>query len=270
VNKLPDRPSDDGEKLPARQLSTEQFEMVIRRAAELQARSSEDPGAEVMAEEEVLKIGRELGLSHRNLSQALAEVRGTRQEQSGFRTRTLGDALVAYSHEVPGSVAEVSQRMERYLAEHEYMVVLRRLPSSTVFVKARGVMAVIGQSTSQLFNKSPPLGLENIEVSVQPLEEQRSYISVSTDLSSRRTGYAAGGAVAGGTATGVGSLALAIAIAPPAALLALPALGLAAYLTREAYSANARGVRVRLENLLDRLEHGELPKQTSLWRRTGF
>lgn len=270
MNHLPDRPRDDGEKLPARQLSNEQFEMVIRRAAELQARSSEDPGAEAMAEEEVLKIGRELGLSHRNLAQALAEVRGARQEQSGFLTRTLGDALVACSREVPGSAAEVGQLLERYLVEHEYMVVLRRLPSRTVFVKARGVMAVIGQSTSQLFNKSPPLGLDNVEVSVQPLEERRSFASISSDLSRRRTGYAAGGAVAGGTATGVGSLALAIAIAPPAALLALPALGVAAYLTREAYSANARSVRVRLENLLDRLEHGELPRQTSRWRRTGF
>jgi len=244
--------------------------MVIRRAAELQARSSEDPGADVMAEEEVLRIGRELGLSNRNLTQALAEVRGERKEQSGFLTRTLGEALIACSREVPGSAAEVSQRMERYLIDHEYMVVLRRLRFRTVFVKARGVMAVIGQSTSQLFKKSPPLGLENVEISVQPLEEQRSYISIATDLSSRRTGYAAGGAVAGGTATGVGSLALAIAIAPPAALIALPALGVAAYLTREAYSANARSVRVRLENLLDRLEHGELPRENSRWRRTGF
>jgi hypothetical protein len=269
VNNLPDRPRPDGEKLPARQLSSEQFEMVIRRAAELQARSAEEPGTEVMSEEEVVRIGRELGLSPANLSQALAEVRSGHPEEAGVMTRLLGEAVIDCSRTIHGSPNEVRQRMERYLVDHEYMVVLRRLPGRILFTKARGVMAAIGLSTSQLFNRSPPLGLENVDLSVQPLEEGRSYVTLATDIAGRRSGYAATGVLAGGAATGVGSLALAVAIAPPAALLALPALGIAAYATREAYASTAARVRTRLESVLDRLEHGELPRSGPRWR-AGF
>ncbi len=269
MNQLPDRARPEGENLPARQLSNEQFEMVIRRAAELQARSAEDPGAEVMAEAEVVRIGRELGLSPANLTQALAEVRGVRREEPGFLSRAMGVAVVSCARAVRGSDSEVRQRMERYLVDHEYMVVQRRLPERIIFAKARGVMAVIGLSTSQLFNRAPPLGLENVELSVQPLEEGRAYVTLATDLSGRRTGYAAGGAAIGSAVTTMGSLALAIAVAPPAALLALPALGVAAAAARGAYGSTVNRVKTQLESVLDKLEHDELPRATPRWR-TGF
>ncbi len=256
--------------MPVPQLSSQQFEMVIRRAAELQARSAEDPGSEVMAEGEALRIGRELGLSDRHLSQALAEVRNAPQEESGFLSRAMGEAVIACSRAIPGNAEEVRRLVETYLLEHEFMVVLRRLPGRTIYVKARGVLAVIGLSTKQLFNRSPPLELDGLELSVQPLEEGQSFVTISTDLSGKRAGYAAGGAAVGGTMTGIGSLALAVAIAPPAAVLALPVLGIAAIATRGAYASNARKVRVQLESLLDRLEHGELPRSNPGWKRTGF
>jgi hypothetical protein len=269
VNRLPDRLRPEEER-PVPQLSSQQFEMVIRRAAELQARSAEEPGSEIMAEDEALRIGRELGLSDRHLSQALAEVRSAPKEESGFLSRAIGEAVIACSRTVPGNADAVRALLENYLLEHEFMVVLRRLPGRTVYVKARGVLAVIGLSTKQLFNRSPPLALDGLELSVQPLEEGYSFVTISTDLSGKRAGYAAGGVAVGGTMTGMGSLALAIAIAPPAAVLALPVLGIAAIATRGAYAANARKIRVQLESLLDRLEHGELPKSKPGWKRTGF
>ena len=71
-----------GETLPQRHLSTEQFELVIRRAAELQA-SAAEAGGEEMSEGEIVRIGRELGLSGRYLQQALAEVRGRGRRGAG-------------------------------------------------------------------------------------------------------------------------------------------------------------------------------------------
>ena len=57
-NGFPDRP--DSSLVPAeRKLTQEQFEMVIRRAAELQARAAEDPSGTALTEEEAIRIGRE-------------------------------------------------------------------------------------------------------------------------------------------------------------------------------------------------------------------
>jgi hypothetical protein len=51
---------------------------------------------------------------------------------------------------------------------------------------------------------------------------------------------------------------LGIAVAPPAALVAIPVAAALGYAWRYGYQAAARKALVQLEALLDRLEHGEL------------
>lgn len=245
--------------------------MVIRRAAELQARSVEDPGSGGMAEEEVIRIGRELGLSGQHLAQALAEVRTSGAAERGILTRAMGEAVIDCTRSVRRDAAVVRQQLERYLLDHEYMVVQRRLPDRTIYVRASGVITVISLSTSNMFRRSPPLNLKSLAVSVQPAGTGECFVSVSTDLSGARAGYAAGGAALGAGVAGTGAAVLAIAVAPPAALVALPALWLAGYVARESYAAAARKARIGLESLLDRLEHGELPVSGGAkWIGTGF
>jgi len=82
ANRFPDRP--EGLNLPAeRQLTQEQFEMVIRRAAELQARAAEDPAGGALTEAEAIRIGREIGISPVHLRRALAETGATRRGEGG-------------------------------------------------------------------------------------------------------------------------------------------------------------------------------------------
>ncbi|MDP9348541.1 MAG: hypothetical protein M3P24_05270, partial [Gemmatimonadota bacterium] len=58
--------------LPARRLSSQELEAVIRRAVELQAAAGGDDG---ITEGEVLRVGGELGLSPELVRRALADVR---------------------------------------------------------------------------------------------------------------------------------------------------------------------------------------------------
>jgi hypothetical protein len=124
-------------------------------------------------------------------------------------------------------------------------------------------MAGIQRATSEVFGKTPLLKVKNLEVSVRTLEPGSSFVTLATDLSGERTGHAVGGAVMGGGFGGTSALVLGIAVAPAAALIAVPIAAAFAYGWRYGYQSEARKVSVQLESLLDRLEHGELPRRRS-------
>ncbi len=257
MSNVPDRPRPPAP--PAeRTLSSGDFELVIRRAAELQAREAEQ-GADSMSESEVIRIGRELGLSTRHLNQALVEVGGHATEESGLFVKLFGPASIRASRAVVGDAREVATRLERHLTEREYLAVLRRLPDRVLFTRATGVAAAVGRASSQIFSGVPLLNVGNLEVAVQPLEDGYSYATLATSLASERTATAAGSILGGGSAAAVVGAVAAIAVAPPAALVALPVLGGVAYGGHAYYESLIAKTQVQLEALLDRLEHNELP-----------
>jgi hypothetical protein len=261
VTRLPDRPRKDA--APAQRLSNEEFEMVIRRAAELQARSVEEAGADGVSEEDALRIGRELGLSGAALGRALAEVRGGAVDEQGAMVKLLGPARISVSRAVAGDARALARVLEEHLEDVQYLVVQRRLADRTVFVKASGVLAAVGRTTTEIFRRAPLLGVENLDVSVRELEPGLCYVGLSTDLGGERTSRAVGGAVMGGVLGGTGALVLGIAVAPAAAVVAVPIAAASLAGWRYGYQAAARKATVQLEALLDRLEHGELPPRSS-------
>ncbi len=247
-----------GDHTPSARLTNEQFELVIRRAAELQARSVEEPGAEGLSEEEALRIGRELGLSGEHMGQALAEVRSGAVPEDGVVARVMGPARFSVSRTVRGDAVRIGKTLERYLIEHEYLVVQRRLRDSTVFVRATGVLATVARATTGMFRKSPLLDLQTLKVSVRQLDPELASVLVSTDLSGERRDNLLGGSAMGGTIGAVVGATLGFGVAPVAAIVALPVFGASVAGFRHAYRGAARKAVVQLESLLDRLEHGEL------------
>ncbi len=239
--------------------------MVIRRAAELQARDAERFGAEGISESEALRIGRELGLSMEHLHQALAEVSDTSPPEGGLLVRLFGPRVVHAYRTVAGDAAAISARLERYLIEREFLTVLRRFPERVIFTRASGAAAVVGRAASQIFSRSPLLPVENLEVSVRPLGEGHAHVYLATSLSRPRTAAAATSIIGGTTGAGLAGAALGIAVAPPAALVALPILGLSILGGRAYYRGLGERVQVQLESLLDRLAHDELPQPVRGW-----
>jgi hypothetical protein len=263
VTKLPDRPTPPSH--PERRLSNRDFELVIRRAAELQAREAEDVGGAGMTEDEIMRIGRELGLSTQHLHRALAEVGSDIVRESGLFVRLFGPANVRANRAVAGEVEDIARLLERYLVEREFLTVLRRFPDRVLYTRATGFAAAMGRATSHILSRSPLLKVGNLEVGVRPLDEGYAYVTLAASLGTQRTAAAASAFVGGGTGAAIAGAALGIAIAPPAALLALPVLGGALYGGHVYYEGVLRAVQVQLESLLDRLEHGELPQPLRGW-----
>jgi hypothetical protein len=261
VTNLPEKSTGaSGGNLPAR-LTNRDFELVIRRAAELQARDAEGSDGDGIDEVEVLRIGRELGLSTQHLHRALAEVQGSGPPEAGAMTWMFGPSAISVGRTVRGDAAQVAKVLESYLVGREYLSVLRRLPDRVLYTRAAGATAAVGRAMSKAFNRRPPLVISNLETTVRRIEDDFAYVGLTTTLSGQRVGTAI--TSLGGGLWGGGALAafLGIAVAPVAALAGIPILLGAAYGGHVYYEGVVERIQTQLESLLDRLEHGELIPQ---------
>jgi hypothetical protein len=255
-----------GGSLPERRLTNEQFELVIRRAAELQARAAERT-EEGLSEQEVIRIGRELGLSGESLGRALAEVRGRPDGEEGWAERLFGDAVVSASRTVPGDADEVRSSLETYLIEREWLAPVRRFPDRTLYEKARGldVARALTRAREALGGVRQPFvgaGFDlktarSVEVAVQQLEPGFSHVRMTADLSNTRAGFATGTLVGGGGSAVAVATVLGIAVAPAAALLGLPVLGGIWFGLRAGQQHVASRAQLHLDAILDALERKE-------------
>lgn len=246
-----------GSNLPARRLSSQELEAVIRRAVELQsAAGTPDEG---ISEGEVIRIGQELGLDPATVRRAITDVRGRPPEERGLLARTMGPGGIRAARTVRRPAAAVGLLVEEYLLKCEYMVVQRRFPDRTRYVRGTGVAAVMGRAARKFGASHAAMDLPQLDVSVAVLDAGTCLVEVSVDTSGTRAGLAAGAATAGGgVAAGIASFALATTVADPVALLGLPALLGSWAGFRGIYGAVQRSTQDKLESFLDRLEHNEL------------
>jgi hypothetical protein len=247
----------EGGDLPARRLSSQELEAVIRRAVELQAAA--EGGDDGITEGEVLRIGKELGLAPEVVRRAIADIRSRPVEEKGLVAGVMGPGVVRAARTVRRPAAEVGLLMEQYLFRCEYMVVLRRFSDRTRYVPASGMGAALGRAAYRLRAQHTALGFHQLDVGVSAVDDDCTLVELSMELRGMRKGLAAGGVGSGGA---LAALAGAFAWATPApdllALAGLPALAATLLGSRGIYRAAARSRQEKLESLLDRLEHGEL------------
>lgn len=270
MTNLPDKPrvpADGG--LPAR-LTNRDFELVIRRAAELQARDAEDPSGDGVDTAEVLRIGKELGLSDQHMHRALAEVQGSESGEAGMMTSVYGPSSIRIGRVMRGNAQALSSVLENHLVTREYLTVLRRMPDRTLFTPSAGATAAVGRAMSRAFNRRPPLDFSNLELTARKIEDDYAYVSLGTTLGPQRTGTAVASIAGGVSGGGLLAAFLGIAVAPVAAVGGVPILLAALYGGKLYYSNALEQAHVQLESLLDRLEHGDLTPRTQPSGFMGF
>jgi hypothetical protein len=256
-----------GSKAVARRLSTEQVEAVVRRAIELQTHEADATGDAGVSDEELVRIGGELGIAPSHMRRALAEVgAGARQEPGGG---LLGAARVSATRVVPGRVEVLRAHIEKYLLDTQYLAVQRRLHDRTIYEKSTGFhvemvrvvdatrVMVLGGRPRRIGAGFDPRTARSMEVSVSRLDDTSSYVTLTLDLGNQRTGYWFGINASAGAGAIAASIAAAAMIAPPAALVALPIMSASILGTRALYGAVTERARLHLEALLDHLERGE-------------
>ena len=112
---------DDARTPPDRSITRPQLELVIRRAVELYAAQTD--ADERLSEDEVLRIGKELGLPAAIVRQAIYEAPAPAAES--IVDRWFGAAAVSVSRAVQLPEGDVASRLEEYLATREYLALCR-------------------------------------------------------------------------------------------------------------------------------------------------
>ncbi|OYV67592.1 MAG: hypothetical protein B7Z72_09435, partial [Gemmatimonadetes bacterium 21-71-4] len=249
-----------GELVP-RKITREQLERIIQRAAELQA--GEMDTGEGMTEQELLKLGSEVGIPGRFLRQALyEEAAGGAALDRGFLGRWVGPKMVLAHRVVPGERAALEQAVGEYMTEEEAMTPKRRLPDRTVWERQKGLLAEMKRGFS-LEGKAYHLA-RAVDVSVQltALEDGYCHAEMAADVSNLRESALAGA----GTLLGTGLVAaVVLAVIPGLAPLAvLPLLGglVLAGVVARTHARKASRMQIALEQVLDRVERDEVrPRQ---------
>lgn len=266
MTNLPDSPRPPAAP-PERKLTPEQFEQVIRRAAELQARGSDDSANDGISHSELIRIGREIGISPAYLQRALAETAGASSAERTMPEKLFGPGGARAARTVPGEASAVGAQVERYLVEREWLAPVRRFADRTVYQKGRGIdiaRVVTSALDVVVSSKQPQVGagykLRNarqVEVAVQPLEAGFSYVTIQVDLRNARAALGAAGIVTGWGGGIAVAAVLGVAVDPAAALLGLPVLGGSTLGFRAIQRHTVEHAQTHIESLLDCLERGE-------------
>jgi hypothetical protein len=257
-----------GANLPERgpALDRSALERVLARAAELHAQESAEPGF-ALTDEQIVELGREVGLAPHAIRQAIAEERGkvAVPPEPGARGSVYGPSAISASRVMPGTPAAAITATDTMLRDSLGFDVSRRFPSGAQWSPKHGFF---DSMRAQFARDAEGVDLRLADVvtlSATALDGERCHVRVDADVSSaRRSAVWAGGGFS--IASAVAAFVVGISGAP--VLLAVPVLlggsGLAVAQSRASYQRTVRKVAVALEQLLDRLEYGPARRRASI------
>jgi hypothetical protein len=262
-----------GEGTPAR-IDRAALDRIIQRAAELQ--TADRDLADELTPDQVLALGREVGIPHRYLQQALLEER-TRLvavQPAGTWERIAGPGQVMAQRTVPGTVAAVEAALAEWMEEKELFCIQRRQPGRITWEPLSGMAAAIRRSTAAFKRGSSAMMLARaatVSATVVALEPGRCHVALTADVRKARAEFVGGGAAVAGAGMVSAGLMVVLGALLPVALLPLPvAVGVGLGVARQYRSAVAR-IQLGLERALDQLEDGGThPERRLPGRSTGL
>ncbi|MCG8468144.1 MAG: hypothetical protein MJB57_08025 [Gemmatimonadetes bacterium] len=286
VDERRDIPAEDQtpDPLPVRRspgdvaVTQEQLERVIRRASDLQFRSSTSVGG-TLQPNDVVQIGAEVGLDERHVRQALAEVQAASlipspPEDDGFVRKFIGSAIVRASRVVPGDQGHVERNLDVYLKEKELLKQVRSRPGRSLWEPAAGLVSQMRRAMDVGGHGYMLAKARSVQVAIEPLESGWSLVTITADIGNIRGEHAGGfvfGFGFGGIAAGVGlAVATGGGILPilGAVAVASGAVGAATWGARASVRKQHERMELALQGLLDRLERGEsLHEEAEPWHR---
>lgn len=259
--------------MPGELISREALERIIQRAAELQ--SAEREIGETLSSDELISLGREVGIPVRYLQQALLEERARigSAASAGLMERIAGPGEVRAQRVVPIEAEAAERALIRWMEANELLCIQRQQPGRITWEPIGGFQAAIRRSTAALGAGKRPFMLSRaatVSASVLALESGYSHIALTADARKVRGEYLTSGAALAGAGAAATATMVALGALLPVALLPLPfALGVGYTVLRRYGPALAR-LQLGLERALDSLENGVGKSSYQLSERAGL
>ena len=271
--------SEPNSNLPAqRTLDRAALERVLQRAAELQAHAGDVP--DEMTEDELVALGQEVGLTPETMRQAIAEER-TRvalpESEQGLAARMFGPGSASAARAVNGTPAVVLRSVDDWMQREECLKVKRRFTDRITWEPRRDFLGNVKRGLNLGGRGYFLTRATEVAATVIAVDDKRSLVRLDADLSGARSARAS----AGVTSTGLGAVGAAtlatvavvanVALIPALLVGAIPALvgGALGYRIVRDHEKNAARAQLALEQVLDRLEHGETGTALPLWKQIG-
>lgn len=257
------------------------LERVLARATELQGTNSES--TEDISEVRVLEVAREVGIDTQHVRQAIAEERAriaVEAPEGGLLLDSLGAAMIGGQRVVPGNAADVQTRLEAWMPRVEGLTMRRRLAQRVSWEPRRDPVGNVLRALSATGRRMELSRVDQVIATVTPVDTARSVVRFDVELSSRRRSQRNVM-----LAIGVGlNTAAFLAVSVPVLFLAygspngaglVSGLGVLAVAQagigyglwralRTGYRRTVARVQLRVEQMLDDLEHGGMQAEPSL------
>ena len=263
---LPDKPL-------GRSLDRAALERVLARASELQAGTGDV--SESMTEEQLIELGKEVGLSPEHVRQAIAEeqTRVAVQEPGGRVSGVFGPTMASTQRVIAGSQADVLARIDRYMQNEEALRVRRRYSERITWEARRDFLGTVKRGLDFAGRRYALTRADEVGATVVPVDNGRVLVRLDASFTeARRRNVTIGGGLAGAGVVGGGGLvavaasfpgsSMPIALAIAGAWTALGGIGFAA--VAKTQRSSVAHAQLALEQALDRLEHGEPSRPNTL------
>ena len=273
---MPDEKAPASALTPARQtlLDRQALERVLARAAELQGAGAIPESSDLISESQLRDIGTEVGLSAETINQALAEER-TRinvPEERGLVAQIAGAGFATATRTVPGTQRDILATIDTWMQREECLQVQRRFVDRITWEPQRGLFGKIRRTVNVSGRGYYLMDAGQVSATVLPVDGSRVVVRLDADIhASRAKRVGIGGVLAtmGAAASGIVGLGLVIAhlplvIAAGAAVLPFAGSSIAAYKVARTHRTVLSSVQLALEQVLDRLEHGEFDRSGGL------
>ena len=252
------------------------LERVLARAAELQVGTGER--TEELSDDQIVELGKEVGLSPEHLRQALAEERtraAMSPETGGFGERLFGSSVLSASRTINGAPTTVLKQLDTWMQREECLQVKRHLDERIVWEPQRGLVSVARRALNVSGRSYALSQAHEVAATVVDVGANKVLVRLDADFSNRRTDLTRGTvAVSAIGVAGSGALAtigLVVSLAVPVGLVlglaAAPALvlsGVGYWAMKSTYVRQLARAQLALEQLLDRVERGDLTRDSSL------
>jgi hypothetical protein len=247
----------------------EALQRILQRAAELQADERDVSGS--LDGNEVLALGRDVGIPERYLRQAMLEVGQAREapEPEGWIDEMIGAPSVQAERVVRGDPHAIEVALARYFETEEVFGVIRQTEGQMMLEPVGGWQAAVRRATGG--RKFMLQKAQSISATIVPLEPGLCQVVLRASLRDLRRGYI-GGAAALVSVAIAGTVVLgALNAFWPVLLMPLPGAFGFSWAIGKSYRSVSERAQLGLECALDHVERGAVRASHQLpGRKTGL
>lgn len=234
------------------------LERVIRRAAELQTRDREI--GDYLTEAEVMQLGEEVGIPAKHLRAALLEEQTNALvvRKPSALTWLSGPRYVTAARTISGEKDPLEDALHRWMSEGELLQVKRRHPDRTTWERKEGAFVSLKRALGLKGRKYLLAGARDVTTRITPVDQGQCHVQLAADLSNTLTEHLWGAGLLVTSGAAITGIALLIGVMVPVALIPAVASLPAGFAGARSRRGQLERFHVALEQILDRLQHGEL------------